>query len=358
MTSLGRSPDRSRPHGKIHPMYFLKALTLKEKHVLLRLDLDLPENADGFDTTRLEAGAQTLNFILKRGAERVHVIGHRGRPEGKKVKKLSLKPITDLLIGMVPEKYRAKVTFGENLRFDPGEEKNSKTFAKQLTKGFDLYVNDAFATAHREHASMVALPYLLPTVMGRQFEKEIKVLRKVAHNPNRPYTFIFGGAKEDKLEYIDRLFDKVNVFLIGGALAVGRKEELEAKYRKVIVADLTPDGLDMNQESLEQFDRFIKASETVVWNGPVGKYEDKAHAVGTEFIANSLARSKVYSILGGGDTEAAIDLLGFKREQFSHVSTGGGAMMELLAEGTLPAYDAIVESQANFSWEQDIEFVV
>lgn len=339
-------------------MYLLKALSLKEKHVLLRLDLDLPENKDGFDTTRLEAGAQTLNFILKRGAARVRVIGHRGRPDGKVERKLSLKPITDLLTEMVPEKHRSKVEFGDNLRFDPGEEKNSKTFAKQLAKGFDIYVNDAFATAHREHASMVALPYILPTVMGRQFEKEMKVLRKVALTPNRPLTFIFGGAKEDKLEFIDRLFDKVNVFLIAGALAVNRKEELEAKYRKVIVADLTADNLDMTQDSLDQFDRFIKASETVIWNGPVGKYEDGVHSAGTEFIANSLARSKVYSVIGGGDTEAAVDYLGFKREQFSHVSTGGGAMMELLADGTLVGYEAIRESQANFSWEHDLEFVI
>ncbi len=339
-------------------MYFLKAITFKDKHVLLRLDLDLPENKDGFDTTRLEAGAATLNFLLKRGAAQVHVIGHRGRPEGKKIKKLSLDPIIDLLKPMISAKHLDRVTFGDNLRYDPGEEKNSKVFAKQLAKGFDFYVNDAFATAHREHASMVALPYLLPTVMGRQFEKEMKVLRKIAHHPNRPYTFIFGGAKPDKLAFIDRLIDKVNVFLIGGALAQGHKQELEARYSKVIVGDLTPDGLDLTQDSLEQFERFIKASETVVWNGPVGKYEDGVHAAGTTYIANALARSKVYSVLGGGDTEAAVDLLGFKREQFSHISTGGGAMMELLADGTLPAYEAIQESQANFSWEKDLEFVL
>ena len=339
-------------------MYFLKALNLKGKHVLLRLDLDLPENKDGFDTTRLETGAQTLNFILKRGAEKVHVIGHRGRPDGKVVKKLSLKPITDLLMDMVPEKMHDRVTFGENLRFDSGEEKNSKAFAKKLAKGFDFYVNDAFATAHRDHASMTALPYLLPTVMGRQFEKEIKILRKVSNTPNRPLTVILGGAKDDKLEYIDRLFEKVNVFLIGGALATDRKEELEKKYRKVIVGELISDGLDLNQESLEQFDRFVKASETVVWNGPVGKYEDEAHAAGTLYIANSLSKSKVFSVVGGGDTEAAIDHLGFKRDDFSHVSTGGGAMMELLVTGTVPAYEAIRESQDTFSWEKDLEFVI
>jgi 3-phosphoglycerate kinase len=339
-------------------MYYLKALQLKDKKVLLRLDLDLPENADGFDTTRLEVGAGTLNYILKKGAASVHVIGHRGRPDGKVVRKLSLKPFHDMLLKLVPEKLQDRVTFGENLRFDPGEEKNLVGFAKKLAKGFDIYVNDGFATAHREHASMVQLPKLLPTVMGRQFEKEIKVLRKIVYTPSRPVTLILGGAKEEKLEYIDRMFNLVNVFLVGGALAAGRKEELEKKNRKTIVADLNSDGLDITVESMEQFDRFIKASETVIWNGPVGKYEDEKHAAGTRYIANSLSKSKVYSVIGGGDTEAALSHLGFEHSLFSHVSTGGGAMMEYLVNGNLPAYKAIEDGQALFSWEKMLEFVI
>jgi phosphoglycerate kinase len=338
-------------------MYYLKALTLKDKNVLLRLDLDLPENDNGFDTTRIELGALTLTHALKRGAAKVHVIGHRGRPEGKVVKKLALDPINKLLLAMIPEKYHEKVTFGDNLRFDTGEEKNSLAFAKKLAKGFDYYINDAFATAHREHASMMQLPKLLPTVMGRQFEKEMKVLRRIAHAPNRPLTLILGGAKEDKLEYIDRLFNHVNVFLIGGKLAEGRKEEFETSNRKVIVADLKENGLDITFDSMEQFDRFIKASETVIWNGPVGKYEDEEGMEGTKYIANSLSKTKVFSVVGGGDTEAALTVLGMTRDDFSHVSTGGGAMMELLINGTLPGYDAIEEGQKLFAWENILEFV-
>ncbi len=337
-------------------MYYLKALTLKDKNVLLRLDLDLPENQDGFDTTRIELGALTLNQILKRGASKVHVIGHRGRPDGKVNKKLTLEPITKLLMAMVPEKYHEKVTFGENLRFDAGEEKNSLAFAKKLAKGYDYYVNDAFATAHREHASIVQLPKILPTVMGRQFEKEMKVLRRIAHAPNRPLTLILGGSKDDKMEYVDRLFDHVNVFLIAGKLADGRKE-LELTNRKMIVADLKENKLDITFDSMEQFDRFIKASETVIWNGPVGKYEDEEGMEGTKYIANSLSKTKVFSVVGGGDTEAALTVLGMTRDDFSHVSTGGGAMMELLINGTLPGYDAIEEGQKLFVWENILEFV-
>jgi 3-phosphoglycerate kinase len=337
-------------------MHYLKALDLKDKNVLLRLDLDLPENENGYDTTRLDMSIPTINSIIRKVAK-LHIIGHLGRPEGKKVKKLDLAPIHKLLLERIDEQHHAKITFGENLRFDPGEEGNSKEFAKKLAKGFDVYVNDAFAVAHREHASVVTLPTLLPTVMGRQFEKEIKVLRQIVYAPRRPLTLVLGGAKEDKLEYLERLFDRFNVQLLGGALAHGRKD-LEQSNRKLIVADLTDDGMDLTQEAMEQFDRFIKASETVVWNGPVGKYEDGIHDAGTKYIANSLAKSKIYSVLCGGDTEAAITLLGYKHEDFNHVSTGGGSTMEYLVNGTVPGFKAIEESQAKFEWDKLLEFVV
>lgn len=347
---------------KIPPMavYTLKALELKDKNVLLRLDLDLPENQDGFDTTRLEAGAQTLNFILKRGAAKVHVIGHRGRPDGKVVKKLSLKPITDLLIEMIPENKRERVTFGDNLRFDPGEEGNSKAFAKKLAKGFDFYVNDGFATAHREHASMVQLPLILPTVMGRTFEKEIKTFQKVYRKPDRPVTLILGGGKSDKAEYLKTMFDFVNVFVVGGKLAAEMdKEEAEKEHRKLIVCEVTEDGLDITKDAYERAERFIKASGTVIWNGPMGKYEDGEHGKGTEYIADTLSRTKTFSIIGGGDTEAAVDHFEVDKSKYSHVSTGGGAMMEFFANGgTLPAYEAIVEGQQKFSWEDFLEFIL
>lgn len=340
-------------------LHSLKALNVKDKKVLLRLDLDLPENEDGFDTTRLEAGVQTLNQLLKRGAAQVHVIGHRGRPEGKVVKKLALEPITDLLIEMVPENKRDKVTFGENLRFDPGEEKNSMAFARKLAKGFDFYVNDAFATAHREHASMTQLPKVLPTVLGKTFEKEMKVMQKLYRQPDRPLTMILGGAKPDKLEYLKSMFEYVNVFVVVGKLVEFLdKEEAQKENRKLIVADLTDDGFDITKDSAEQIERFIKASATVIWNGPVGRYEDGEHEYGTKYIADAISRTKVYSVIGGGDTEAAVDFFGIDRNKFSHVSTAGGALMEYLATGSLPGYDAIVEGQKEFPWEQYLEFVL
>lgn len=340
----------------LHP---IKAITFKDKKVLLRLDLDLPVNKDGFDTTRIEAGAQTLNFILKRGASQVHVIGHFGRPEGKKSKKYDLKPITALLLDLVPEKQREKVTVGDNLRFDEGEEKNSKAFAKKLAKGFDIYVNDAFATAHREHASVTQIPTLLPTVMGRTFEKEMKVLHKLKHRPDRPVLLLLGGAKLEKLDFLETLFDFVNIFIVAGKLAGElNKEEAEKSNRKLIVAELTSDGKDITKDSMEQIERFFKASSTIIWNGPVGMYEDELHAAGTRYLADSIVKSKINCIVAGGDTEAAIDHLGFDRNKFAHVSTGGGALMQYLVLGSLPGIDAIEQSQATFKWDDLLEFVL
>lgn len=345
-------------------MHYLKAVDMQDRKVLLRMDLDLPKNQDGFDTTRLDAGMPTLLKILKKGATQVHVIGHLGRPKGKVVKKLSLKPIHKLILERIPDQFHDKVTFGENLRFDEGEEKNHKTFARKLAKGFDLYVNEAFATAHREHASMTQLPYLLPTLMGLQFEQEIKVLRRLVYDPKRPLTLILGGAKEEKYDYVDKLFDHFNVFLIGGKLAMLRgdnkltKKQLEEENRKLIVAEMKEDTLDLTTESMEQFERFIKASETVVWNGPLGKYEDEQHAEGTKYIALTISRSKVYSVICGGDTEAAITHFGLEHDKFGHVSTGGGSVMEYLVNGSLPAQHAIEEGQREFEWESLLDFVV
>lgn len=356
---FGASSTSSSGIIPLMALHSLKALTLKDKKVLLRLDLDLPTNAEGFDTTRLEAGVQTLNFILKRGAAAVHVIGHYGRPDGKVVRKYSLEPITKLLIEMVPEKARERVTFGENLRFDPGEEKNSKAFAKKLAKGFDIYVNDAFATAHREHASMTQIPTILPTVLGRTFEKEMKVLQRLRFKPERPVVLLLGGAKSEKLSLIEPLFDFVNIFIVAGKLANELdKVEAEKANRKLIVADMTEDGLDITHDSMEQIERFLKAAGTVVWNGPVGKYEDEAHAAGTRYIADTILKSKMNCIIGGGDTEAAIDHLGFDRSKYTHISTGGGAMMHYLVFSTLPALDAIEASDSNFAWEELLEFVL
>lgn len=341
-------------------MKTLRLLQVKDLNVLVRMDLDLPEVDGGYDTTRLEDGLQSLIFLYKNGAKHVKVIAHLGRPEGKVVKKYSMKKITEILYdALLEDKTFKKVTkdelktwleVGENLRFDPREEKPSDAFAKELAKGFDLYVFDAFAVSHRDHTSVTRLPEYINTCTGIQCYKELTTLKKLLRSPKQPFVFILGGGKpETKIPLIDPISEKVSVVMVGGKLA---KEMSYEQYpnRKLIIGELREDGKDLSQDAMEQFERFIVQAETIVWNGPMGKYEDEDARKATAYIADAIARTRGFKVIGGGDTEAAISLLKIdQKKAFTHVSTGGGAMLEYLAYGTLPLLDALERSQMEFS---------
>ncbi len=323
----------------------------ENKNVLLRLDLDLPESNGSFDTTRLEDSFETLRYLWREKAKHVTVIAHRGH-EPKKTKEFSLAPIADLLYeGLLlqtgfkkakREQLEEWLDVLENLRFDPREEENDPGFAKELAEGQDVFVNDAFATAHREHTSIVGLPKILPTVFGFQFEKEMTVLKKVTETPKRPFVFVLGGAKlETKMPLIEKMSELVDVILLGGKLAVEARAT-NYKQRRMIVAELTEDNLDISPKAAEQFERFITDAKTIVWNGPMGKFEDPANMAGTAYVANAIARTSAFKVLGGGDTEAAVTILKINEgKAFNHISAGGGAMLYYLAYRKLPALDAI-----------------
>lgn len=320
----------------------IQSAPIKGKNVLVRLDLDLPKQGRGFDETRLEDGLATLRYLLKEGAKKITVISHRGRPEGKRVLALSLHKVETLLRKKLSKEENAKIIVLENLRFDPGEEKNAVAFAKKLAKGQDLYINDAFAS-YREHASIVGVPKLLPTYFGIQFLKELEGLEKVVHTPKRPFIVILGGAKlSTKLPLLERLKEKADVLLVGGKLS-GELEAHPTDNRKLIVGALTKDGKDITVDTVAQFTRFISMANTVLWNGPLGKYEDKKYRGGTRAIAQFLSRAKAYSVVGGGDTEAALTELGI-RKGIGFISSGGGAVLEYVAFGTLPSIEAVVAS--------------
>lgn len=311
--------------------------------VLVRLDLDLPEEDGKLDTTRLDNSISTIKHLLLKGAAHVEIIGHRGRPQGKKVRALSLKPIEEILRSKLTAKQQEFVTVRENLRYDTGEEKNTITFAKSLAKGFNLYVNDAFGASHREHASIVQVPKLLPTVYGLHFEQELAGLKPLIKNAKRPFILIMGGAKlETKLPMIGILKSKVDVILVGGKLAL-ELEERPIENRKLIIGQLTEDKLDITQDTVDQFARFIAAGKTILWNGPLGKIEDENARAGTRAIAKHLASCRGYVVAGGGDTEAALSLLRI-RKGISFVSSGGGALLEYVAHDTLPGIDAVEAS--------------
>ncbi|MEO8581250.1 MAG: phosphoglycerate kinase [Patescibacteria group bacterium] len=337
-------------------MKTLRLTPVKDLNVLVRMDLDLPELKGKWDTTRLEHGIPTLVYLYRNEAKHVKVIAHLGRPKGKVVKKLSLKPIAKLLYQRLLEdkafkKLNAKdlekwLEVGENLRFDEREETPNNKFAKELKKGYDLFVFEAFADSHRDHTSVTRVTELMPTVTGIQFYKEITVLKKLLKKPKSPFVVILGGGKpETKIPLINPISERANVILVGGQLPLEMSYEKNPNSR-LIIGELRKDGLDLADETCEQFERFIVQAETIVWNGPMGKYEDPKSRKGTAYIADVVARTRGFKIIGGGDTEAAVSLLKIDQlKSFTHVCTGGGAMLDYLAKGTLPFLEALEHSE-------------
>ncbi len=331
-------------------MQYLSSFDPKDMNVLVRLDLDLPVEKGAFDLTRMEDSFATLSYLWKNHAKHVTVIAHRGH-DVKPTKQFSLEPIAKVLYKKLAEQKAFLKTNEkaiqewldvlENLRFDPREEKAVMGFAKELAKGQDAFVNDAFATSHRSHTSIVLLPKLLPTVFGFQFEREMTVLKKLTETPKRPFIFVLGGAKlETKLPLLEKISEHVEVILLGGKLAAEAVAQ-GYKNRKMIIAKLTDDGLDITPASAEQFSRFILEAKTLVWNGPMGKFEDSKHLAGTKYIADTIARAGGYRVIGGGDTEASLEACKIKPDKFNHVSSGGGALMHYLAYHSLPALEAV-----------------
>jgi len=322
---------------------FLSQAKPANKRFLVRLDLDLPLEKGKFDTTRLEDGVATVQYLLDNGASKITIIGHRGRPGGKKNLKYSMKPIEKLLLKYLKKDQEKKVTVLDNLRFSPGEEKNLEGFAKKLAKGHDFFVNDSFAASHREHASIVGIPKILPSYFGLQFQKEIEGLRPIIEGPKRPYVLILGGAKgETKLPLMEPFKEKADVILVGGKLA-SQQGENPVTNRKLILAKLEEHGKDISFGAIEQFLRFVAMAKTIVWNGPLGMIEKEEYRTGTRAIAEAISRSPAYTVVGGGDTEAALSLLNISKG-INFVSSGGGAMLEYLAYGTLPGIEAVKNS--------------
>jgi triosephosphate isomerase (TIM) len=330
----------------------LKEKDLDGKRVLVRMDFDVPED----DYTRIEASLPTLNYLLENGSKLL-LIGHKGRPDGVRSDKLSLITLIDPLkkflneeIYFVPDleninlEKDGKIFLFENLRFYPGEEENSKEFARNLAASADLYVNEAFATSHRAHASFVALPNLLPCFAGFRLTEEIAHLGEVLETPVRPLIFLISGIKEDKLEMIKKIKGFSDKILIAGRLP--EYIEKNENYKdldgdpKLIIAKLNPDRQDITIHSIERFEEEIKNAKTIVLAGVMGKYEDPGQTLGTERVFKAVAGSVANKIAGGGDTEAALTTFKLK-DKFNWISVGGGAMLTFLAGEKLPGIEAL-----------------
>ena len=392
----------------------LSAADLAGKRVLVRVDFNVPfDNGSITDDTRIRAALPTIKELISNGAK-VILCSHMGRPKGKVVDSMSLTPVAARLGELLGQKVtmcddcvgesvtaaiggleNGQVALLENLRFHSEEEGNDPEFAKQLAANADLYVNDAFGTAHRAHASTEGVThYLSPSVAGYLIEKELQYLQAAIENPQRPLVAIIGGSKvSSKIGVIETLLEKCDKLIIGGGmiftfykargLNVGKSlveddklelaESLEAKAKEkgvdfllpsdVVLADnFAPDanakttsidniedgwmGLDIGPDSIKLFQDALSDCKAVIWNGPMGVFEFDKFAAGTEAIARTLAEltgTGTTTIIGGGDSVAAVEKVGVA-EKMSHISTGGGASLELLESKVLPGIAALDEA--------------
>lgn len=317
---------------------------------LLRLDFNVENTKDAL---RFQKSLTTIRQLLK-GGSRVLILSHRGRPKGFE-KKLSLRfalpflknglkqPIIflDKIPSHLPEKGR--VFLLENLRFWSGEEKNDLAFAKKLAKLGDRYVNDAFAVSHRKNASITQLPKLLPSSIGPLLKKEVETLTMAMKNPKKPLILIFGGAKlDDKMPVIRNLMPKITKVLFGSGFV--NSPRIVPKSSKIIIpVDWIGErgkALDIGPLTLDIFKREIQKAKTIIWNGPVGLFENKKYANGSIALAKIIAKSPAFTIVGGGETTRLILQLGLEKK-IGFLSTGGGAMLELLAGKKLPGIEAL-----------------
>jgi len=308
--------------------------------VFVRCDIDVPiENGVVGETFRLDNLLETLKYIMEKGGFPI-IGGHIGKPDGKCVKELSTKQLLSYFNEKLGE---GKFELLENLRFDPREEENDGEYAKELASGADIYVNESFATCHRKHSSIVGITKLLPSYAGIRLQKEINSLNKVLKDPERPLIVIVGGAKlESKLPVIEKFQQTADFILLSSLLSANWSKEVTHNMMLANNKDLN--SKDIDKKTREKFKDIISDAKTVLWAGPLGMYENDDFIAGTREIAIKISdvtkNNGCYSVVGGGDTITALNRLGLL-SNFSFVSTGGGAMLQYLAEGNLPGIEAL-----------------
>ncbi len=388
----------------------IEDIELSNKKVIVRVDFNVPLNSDGeiTDDKRIKGALPTIKYLIENECK-VILVSHLGRPKDGFEAKFSLKPVAKRLskllkqtvimsndvIGDDAKKKAASLKEGEvllleNVRFHKEEKKNDKAFAKELANMADIYVNDAFGTSHRAHASTAGIAEYLPAVCGFLIKKEIEIMGKALKKPTRPFVAILGGAKvSDKIGVIENLLDKVDSLIIGGGMAytflkakgykigaslceedkIDLAKELMAKAEakdieimlpigsivakefkndtefKYVPSDAMPDGwmgVDIGSLTIEKYSNEIKKAKTIIWNGPMGVFEFPNFAKGTSEIAKAVSQADAISIIGGGDSAAAIEILGYANK-VTHISTGGGAALEYLEGKTLPGIDCLLD---------------
>ena len=359
-------------------MLLLKDAEVNGKTVFLRADLDVPiVNGKIEDDTRLQSAIPTIEYLLKQNAK-IIIAGHLGRPEGID-KSLSLEPIAhwfgikykvlSIKRGKRGEfegwEIGSNIFLLENLRFYKEEETDDPGFSKKLASMADIYVNEAFANSHRNHASITGVPKYLPHFAGFHLEKEVEVLSGILKDPKRPFVVIIGGAKiETKLPLIEKMHKIADYMLVGGKIAEEVKALLKIQHEKIntsisgkksalLIADLNNERTDITSKSAENFLQILNLAKTVVWNGPMGKISDNKSELtdseqGTKKLAEGIVRNSAYIVVGGGDTigflekACLLDNFACLPRTRSFLSTGGGAMLSLLSGEKLPGVEVLI----------------
>ena len=389
----------------------IKDVDLKGKKVLVRCDFNVPQDADLkiTDDTRIRASLDTINYILGKNPAKLVLMSHLGRPDGKVAAKYSLKPVAQRLRELLNKEVRMlddcagdvvkgdidsskeQIILLENLRFHPEEEANEANFAKGLASLADIFVNDAFGTAHRAHGSTEGVTHYLTSVSGLLLEKEIKYLGEALEKPKKPFMVILGGSKvSDKIGVIDNLLPKADEIIIGGGMAytflkaqgkqIGNSklekdkidvakailekagkmkvkiflpqdnvvtDKIEPGSQVKTVGEEIPDGwigVDIGPKTIREYCQTLKKAQTIVWNGPLGIFERDEFSSGTRQVAELIGGLKAVSIIGGGDTAAAVAKFGLE-SKMSHISTGGGASLEFLEGKVLPGIAALTDKK-------------
>jgi phosphoglycerate kinase len=334
------------------------------KRVLVRADLNVPlEDGRVADDTRIRASLPTLELLLERGAAEIAVCSHLGRPKGPDPA-FATAPVEARLRELLPDD---RIRVLENTRFHPGETKNDPAFARELATGRDVYVNDAFGSAHRAHSSTEGVAHLLSAYAGLLLLDELEHLGRLLGDVERPFVLVAGGAKvEDKLGVLKHLGGRADTVLVGGKMAEELRDENPLGFRvelprdvtaaaafeadaesQVVPYDALPEGwlgLDIGPDTARRFGGLIRGAKTIFWNGPMGVFEWPRFAAGTKAVAQAVAESDAYSVVGGGDSVRAVNELGLA-DRVSWVSTGGGASLELLEGKELPGVAAIPSMQ-------------
>jgi phosphoglycerate kinase len=347
----------------VHTPRSVREADVGGKRVLVRADLNVPlEEGRVADDTRIRASLPTLELLLERDAAEIAVCSHLGRPKGPDPA-FAMAPVGARLRDLLSDE-RLQVL--ENTRFNPGETKNEPAFARELADDRDLYVNDAFGSAHRAHASTEGVAHLLPAYAGLLLERELQELGRLLGDVERPFVLVSGGAKvEDKLGVLENLGGKADTVLVGGKMAEEIRAENPLSFevelpRDIIAAsefaedadakvvpynDLPPGwlGLDIGPETRRVFAEKLLAARTIFWNGPMGVFEWPRFAEGTKAVAEAVATADAFSVVGGADSARALTELGLQ-DRVSWLSTGGGAALELLAGKNLPGVAAIPEA--------------